>query len=128
MAKRPIVATFEQWAAQRGMTTTGDVQGHIHAGLRSKPTTKTFARFYDRTLHDLQAKRETARAEYRAAVARGEVREPTRLENLRRTAQGNPDNASVQAARRILAKMGEAPGAGVIGAKAGSGSGVGRSG
>ena len=46
------------------------------------------------------------RQEYEAAVEAGDVRPPTRIERLKATANGHPDNASVQAARRILSKQG----------------------
>jgi transketolase len=52
----------------------------------------------------LAAKREALRAEYQAKLAAGELRHPTRRESLEKTAAGHPDNESVQAARRLLAK------------------------
>ena len=51
-------------------------------------------------------KRAAARNEYEALVAAGKVRPPTNVEKLLRTATGHPDNASVQAARRVLTKRG----------------------
>lgn len=51
-------------------------------------------------------KRAAARREYEALVAAGKVRPPTKIEETLRTAHGHPDNASVQAARRVLAKRG----------------------
>ncbi len=55
---------------------------------------------------DYQEKREKAKDEYRRMVENGEVRPLTSLEKTMRTAQGHPDNPSVQAARRMLAKRG----------------------
>jgi hypothetical protein len=98
------VMTLVQFAKAHGLTTTADVDSHIHASLRCRPTTKTFDRWYWRELARLQAARnETARL-YREAVARGDIREPTSDESLAATAAGHPDNLSVQAARRVLAK------------------------
>lgn len=51
-------------------------------------------------------KREEAKAEYRALVEKGEIRDKTRIEKLLTTAQGHSDNAAVQAARRALEKRG----------------------
>ena len=56
--------------------------------------------------HDLLIRREELRQEYQAKVQSGEIRPPTRIEYLVSTAQGNSDNASVQAARRLLEKRG----------------------
>jgi hypothetical protein len=94
--------TLAQFAAEVGGTTDADVQGHIHAGLRSAPTTKTHAAFYARRLTALQTERDATREAYRKAVACGEIAEP--VDTLERVADGHPDNQSVQAARRLLAK------------------------
>lgn len=100
------IQTFEQFVADRGLTGDADVQGHIHAGLRSAPTTKTYARWNAKKLRELQDARTDARRLYRAAIERGEIRAPTFWENLQATAEGHSDNESVQAARRVLAKRG----------------------
>jgi hypothetical protein len=51
-------------------------------------------------------KREQLREEYKKKIESGEIRPPTRKESLIATANGHPDNAAVQAARRILEKRG----------------------
>lgn len=51
-------------------------------------------------------KRKAARAEYRKLVESGKVRTPTAMEKRLRTAQGDPSNKAVQAARRVLTKRG----------------------
>jgi len=61
----------------------------------------------DRTLVE---KRATLREEYRSKIAAGEIRPPSRIEQLIATANGHPDNESVQAARRLLVKQGLAEG------------------
>lgn len=94
---------FSQFCKLHGLTDDDAVQGHIHAGLRSKPTSKTFARFYERKLRELQDARDHARNLYRAAVERGEVIEPARR-TTEEIAAGLPELASTQAAIRILAK------------------------
>lgn len=98
---------LEQFAASRWLETRAHVQGHIHAGLRSAPTTKTYRRWYERELRRLiAASQETERA-YAEAIASGEIVGPdmSRVAQLERTAAGHPDNPSTQAARRLLAGM-----------------------
>lgn len=101
--------TFDEFMAREGLGLDTDVQMHIHAGMRSAPDTKTYKRWHAERLLELQAKRDSERmkawAMYSDGVAAGLYREPTRIERLTRTAQGHDDNPSVQAARRLLAKM-----------------------
>lgn len=54
--------------------------------------------------YELVRRREAWRVEYRAMVARGELRPPGRRELLERLAQGHKDNPWVRAARRLLTK------------------------
>ena len=98
------VMTLAQFAHTHSLTTTADVQGHIHAGLRSMPVTKSYRRNYGRILTRLQDARDATTTAYRDAVDRGEIREPSRLARLLGKARGHSDNRSVQAARRILMK------------------------
>ena len=58
----------------------------------------------DRIANEYAEARKKAKAEYRQKIKNGELREPTELEKLERIAAGNPDNESVQAARRALEK------------------------
>jgi len=102
MEPRPM--TLARFAKERGLTTTADVDSHIHAGLRSKPETKTYDRWHKRRFDELRAARDQTEAAYRAAIDAGEVRELTRIETLRATARGNADNRCVIAARRVLIK------------------------
>lgn len=60
----------------------------------------------ERAENEYQMKRQTAITEYNQKVANGEIVEPTHLERRIRKAHGHPDNASTQAARRLLAKQG----------------------
>jgi hypothetical protein len=55
---------------------------------------------------DVERRRNELRQSYADEVEAGTVRPPSRVERLKRTAQGHPDNESVQAARRLLKKMG----------------------
>lgn len=46
------------------------------------------------------------REDYNRLVSSGQIRQPTRVEQLMQTAQGNSDNEAVRAARRALEKRG----------------------
>jgi hypothetical protein len=49
--------------------------------------------------------RERLRVEYAEKLAAGEIRKPTRIESLQRTAQFDPMQVSTHAARRILRSL-----------------------
>lgn len=98
------VQTLEQFAKERGLVTTADVQSHIHAGLRSAPDSKAHKRRYEKELQRLQNERDATTKAYQDAVARGEVRDLTPAERLAKAAEGHPDNPSTQAAQRVLEK------------------------
>lgn len=100
---RAKTQNLAQFAAERGLVTEHDVQSHIHAGLRSAPTTKSYARWFEKRLAALQKARDETRAAYDAAVLAGELTPPARP-TLEEKASGHPDNPSTQAARRLLAK------------------------
>lgn len=93
-----------EYCRTHGLTTTADVDAHIHAGLRSKPQSKSFDRWYYGTLSRLQTERDAAIRAYEEAIAAGLIRDFTPDERLALKADGHDDNPSVQAARRVLAK------------------------
>lgn len=101
-----------QFAAKFGGITTADVDSHIHAGLRSKPQTKTYDRWWNKELKRLQDARDETERAYYDAVKTGKIKNPKdspRLVKLYQTASGHPDNDSVQAARRLWIKAGQEP-------------------
>lgn len=59
-----------------------------------------------KNIDEYHDKRNAAIKEYKNLLASGKIREPTSLERSLKTAQGHPDNKSVQAARRMLTKRG----------------------
>lgn len=79
-----------------------EVQGHIHAGLRSAPTSKVYKKWYTKRLIELQDARDAAREEWRKVAGP----EPSYREKLIMTANGHEDLASTQAARRLCDKKG----------------------
>lgn len=102
-AGREPVETLVQFARKRGLLTDYDLRSHIHAGLRSAPTTKTYARWNKRETERLaQAAAETARL-YEEAIQCGKILRPAKP-TLEEIAAGNPDNTATQAAQRLLAK------------------------
>lgn len=103
MEAKPRMQNLAQFCRAHGFSTDYDVLGHIHAGPRSAPQTKTYQRWNDRTLAELQASRDAGIAAYRLAVERGELIPPPKP-SLEETAAAYPDTERGQAAARLLAK------------------------
>ncbi len=59
-----------------------------------------------RVATEYQERRRAAINEYDRLVESGRIKKPSKIDELRRTARGNPNNQSVQAARRLLKKRG----------------------
>ena len=104
---KPVIC-FNRWAAMNRRVTDADVDSHIHAGLRSAPTTKTYARWNKKRLKELQDARDAAKAEYMALVEAGVIPVVAidRIAELQAKAAGLPELAATQAARRLLEKAG----------------------
>ena len=103
-----VVQTYTQFAAQHGLVTDHDVQGHIHSGLMAAHMPRSYHRWYQKRLTELQAAREEGQNLYREAIARGDISPPkplTIMEALELKASGDPDLSSTKAARRLLARM-----------------------
>lgn len=75
--------------------------GHAKV-LRQNSTKKD----YENTSKEYWEDREAAKAEYGQMLEKGKVRPLTEIERTIRTANGHPDNPSVQAARRMAEKRG----------------------
>jgi hypothetical protein len=103
----PQVKTLEQHQAAAGSTMEVTAAA-ISPGGRTRMSQKQVGRM-NATVEQQKAKireaRELLEADYNQKVAAGELRPPTRLERMKATAAGHPDNPSVQAARRIVAKL-----------------------
>ncbi len=98
--EQPKVMNIEQYAKMTGGKTSADVQAHIHAGLRSAPKTKTYRRFFERRLAELQQAADETWRGYHAALERGEIVAPPSVP-LEETAQRDDERGA--AARRVLA-------------------------
>ncbi|WP_353251125.1 hypothetical protein [Salinisphaera sp. T31B1] len=104
---QPRVVDFEAFAVKRhaAMTDLGEAalhKAHTRQSRRQRQRQLDAQRQRD---HEWATRRAQARNDYADMIARGEIRKLTRRERLERTAQGHPDNPSVQAARRLLARM-----------------------
>lgn len=105
-----IVQTFEQFATANGAHRgdMGDAGTHKRSRRQSDKQWQRMLRPVNEQADALLARRDALRMQYAEAVERGDVRPPTRLERLQAAAAGHPDLPATQAARRILARMGEA--------------------
>lgn len=101
------VIDLEAYLASHGAGVLGYGDAALHRSNLAVPAS-TWRRFIDaQVMKDraLAARRAELTREYEAKVAAGEIRPPSRRQRLEATAAGHPDNESVQAARRMLAKM-----------------------
>lgn len=96
------VQNIVQFCKMHGFSTDYDVLGHIHAGLRSAPQTKTYQRWNEKTLAGLKASRDAGIKAYRLAVERGDVVPPPKQtwEEL----AAYPETERGQAAARLIEK------------------------
>ena len=102
------VLTEEEYLALHGVPYLEGAEPALHrlpGGLPKSRKGKIMETTNRRMLEN-ERRREELRQAYAAEVEAGTVRPPSRVERLIRTAQGHPDNESVQAARRLLEKKG----------------------
>ena len=96
---------LEPWLTEQGASELDIGEPAMHRQPRSTPKSRhRLAKLQNGKDAALCARRAELRAEYERLVAAGELRPRTRRERLEDTAAGHPDNPSVQAARRILAR------------------------
>ena len=84
----------------------GDSAFHKNKGNNSDKTWSKMVNAQAEKDRKLIIRREELRKEYWQKVENGEFRPPTRNEKLISTANGNPENECVIAARRLLEKKG----------------------
>lgn len=101
------VMTFEQYAASQGASRQdyGDAGLHKTNARLSKKQWGRKVEAQRRRDAELYRRREELYEAYQDMVRSGDVRPPSRLERLRSTASGHPDNESTRAAKRLLKKM-----------------------
>ncbi len=101
----PPRMSLGQWARANRRVVRADVESHIHAGLRSRPRWKSWARWFEAKLAELRAAADETLRDYESALERGDVLPPveeTPAERLRRKAEGV--GPAAEAAKRLLAK------------------------
>lgn len=104
----PNVMTEEQYVSRFGGSVMSDYMLD-KTRIPHGQTARQNARMQKEAEQSIKANakaRELAREEYKSLVRRGELRPPTRIEQLLQTAHGNPDNESVVSARRLLDRRG----------------------
>lgn len=106
---KPLVMDFEEYASRNGASrqdTMMDSALHRSSSNVSGSARASQLRIENERNTAALAKRDVLRGEYNQHVASGYIRPPTHDEALILTAQGQEDNRSVQAARRLLEKRG----------------------
>lgn len=103
--REPLVMTFDEYANSKGAPFMGGAEPALHKNRprSDRAHAENVSRMMD-AMRDNNELRDRLRGEYADKVASGEIREPTQIEQLAKTAEGHPDNESVQAARRLLSK------------------------
>ncbi len=100
--------TYEQFAKERGLVTDYDVQGHIHGGLMAAHMPKSYHRWFQKRLIELQVERSRGIREYKMAIEDALIAPPADLsyrERLEMGAAGHPDLPSTQASIRLLYRL-----------------------
>lgn len=105
----PEKITLDDYLAQRGLASPVDDFMIDKLKLphgQSKYDERKMHENARKSSQEYHERRNAAIQEYREKVASGEIVEPTNLERYMKTASGNPEKSSVQAAKRVLAKRG----------------------
>ena len=108
IANEPQVMTEEEYLSSKGYGAMGYSEPGLHKSSArvSQNTRDKQASQVQEKAQEYDAKREELRKEYQEKLKSGEIRKPTNVEKLLRTAQGHEDNQSVQSARKLLEKRG----------------------
>jgi hypothetical protein len=102
------VLTEEEYLAQQGYGRGAIGEAGLHRSsnnISRKVWQKKVDAQFDKDA-EVVKKRAELRQEYQDKVVAGEIRSPSRFEELIKKANGHPDNEAVQAARRLLEKKG----------------------
>lgn len=98
--------TEEEYLASKGYGSSGFGDVALAKGNYRNRTGKAILQRQNRKDVEYANKRTSLRAEYKSKLSSGEIRQPSRIEQLLKTARGNSDNEAVKAARRVLEKRG----------------------
>lgn len=103
---RQKIMTEEEYLASRGYGSSGFGDVALSKGNYRNGTGRAILQRQNRRDVEYANKRTALRAEYKSKLSSGEIRQPSRIEQLLKTARGNSDNEAVKAARRALDKRG----------------------
>lgn len=108
--KHMIAMDLEDFLSTRGVgfSTSGYCLDKLRSNrqLRSERGRRRFEKECEEAETEYQLMREEAKREYNALCEAGKIRPLTTIERTVRAANGHPDNASTQAARRMCEKRG----------------------
>ena len=104
-----IKTTLDEYLGERGLS--APISNYMIDKMRiphgqTERQKKQMEREAMKAAKEYQERRAAAIQEYKQKVAAGEIEEKSSVECLIDNANGHPDNLSVQAARRLLAKKG----------------------
>lgn len=102
--KQPKVISEETYLSSKGASFMGGAEPAITVNIKQDRNRAKRIQEVSKEMSANNIKRAELRKEYAEKVKSGEIRPPTRIESLIKTANGQPDNPSVQAARRLLQK------------------------
>lgn len=101
---KPKIQSFEQFASENGAgRSAGEAGMHVRGNASDTAWNRALAQA-DAKAEDLSTRRKELRKDYDALVAKGQITAPTPIQKIEEKAKGHPDNASVKAAKRVLAK------------------------
>lgn len=97
--------TEEEYLNKYGATFMAGSESALHHNIKDDKNKQKHIEISSERMKDNNKKREELREEYKKKIESGEIRKPTRREELERIASGHEDNEATQAAKRLLAKM-----------------------
>lgn len=98
--------TEEEYLSSKGYGRSGFGDVALAKGNYRNRTGKAILQRQNTKDVEYANKRTSLRAEYNRKLSSGEIRQPSRIEQLIKTTRGNSDNEAVKAARRVLEKRG----------------------
>ena len=102
--------SLEMFLSKLGLDSvvSGEVDDKLRSNseVRRQKSKQRFERKIEKAIDDYHTKRDEAINQYNELVSKGKIKKPTSLQLHYQIAQGNSDNQSTQAARRLLAKKG----------------------
>ena len=100
------VMTEEEYLSANGAPFMDGAEPALHKNIKDDKNKQKNIKRVSEEMRKNNDRREELRKEYAEKVANGEIRQPSRTEQLVATAKGHEDNEATQAARRLLAKRG----------------------